>query len=320
MKKIFNYIKLIRPLNLIIIIVLQCIIKFFLINQFINEPALTKVNFSFFLLSIILITAAGYIINDIYDEKIDEINRNEKRIINKEIDSRIAIIWYFILNIIALILIVYVSWTIKKPIFSLIFLYSIFILWKYSKSLKTTFLRGNLVVSWLIALSIINLGLFDIIPVLGNENSSIIIFKIIVVYAVFSFFMTLSREIMKDVEDKEGDKISNANTIIIRYGIEKTKLIINCLNIFVLLMIGYWQYFQYSLNRSSFENNQKIEVWGTDINSIIYIIILQCFMLFFIYKTYFAILKKEFSFLSRLSKIIMIIGVFSILFFTKNFI
>ena len=132
--------------------------------------------------------------------------------------------------------------------------------------------------------------------------------------------MTLSREIMKDVEDKEGDKISNANTIIIRYGIEKAKLIINCLNIFVLLMIGYWQYFQYSLNRSSFENNQKIEVWGTDINSIIYIIILQCFMLFFIYKTYFAILKKEFTFLSKLSKFIMIIGVFSILFFTKNFI
>ena len=74
MKKIFNYIKLIRPLNLIIIIVLQCIIKFFLINQFINEPALSKINFSFFLLSIILITAAGYIINDIYDEKIDKIN------------------------------------------------------------------------------------------------------------------------------------------------------------------------------------------------------------------------------------------------------
>tara|TARA_B100000475_G_scaffold200007_1_gene183463 strand:- start:1391 stop:2353 length:963 start_codon:yes stop_codon:yes gene_type:complete len=320
MKKIVNYIKLIRPLNLIIIIILQCIIKFFLINEFIINPALSNINFIFFLLSTILITAAGYIINDIYDEKSDKINRDNKRIINKNIDSRIAIIWYCIFNILAFILIFYVSWIIKKPTFSLIFLYSIFILWKYSKSLKIKLLRGNFVVSWLIALSIINLGLFDIIPVMGIENSSIIIFKIIIVYSIFSFFMTLSREIIKDVEDKEGDILLNANTVILKYGLKKTKLIINLINTFVLLMIGYWQYFQYSLNRSSFENNQKIEVWGTDINSIIYTVILQFFVFIFIYKTYFAKIKKDFSFLSRLSKVIMILGIFSILFFTKNFI
>ena len=69
-----------------------------------------------------------------------------------------------------------------------------------------------------------------------------------------------------------------------------------------------------------FINNQKIEVWGTDINSIIYTVILQFFVFIFIYKTYFAKIKKDFSFLSRLSKVIMILGIFSILFFTKNFI
>ena len=132
--------------------------------------------------------------------------------------------------------------------------------------------------------------------------------------------MTLSREIIKDVEDKEGDILLNANTVILKFGLKKTKLIINLINTLVLLMIGYWQYFQYSLNRSSFENNQKIEVWGTDINSIIYTVILQFFVFIFIYKTYFAKIKKDFSFLSRLSKVIMILGIFSILFFTKNFI
>ncbi|MFL2576833.1 MAG: geranylgeranylglycerol-phosphate geranylgeranyltransferase [Flavobacteriales bacterium] len=318
--KIFNFIKLTRPLNLLIIIFLQCIIKIFLIDQFIKESALTNFNFSLFLLSTVLITAAGYIINDIYDEKIDEINKNDSRIINKKIKSSNAIAWYIAFNIISLIMILYVAWQIQKPIFSLIFVYSIFLLWKYSKELKTKFLRGNIVVSWLIALSIINLALFDVVPVLRNDNSSIIIFKVIIIYAVFSFLMTLSREIIKDTEDKDGDQIQNAKTLIIQLGLEKTKIVINAINILVLTSVACWQYFQYSLSLTSFENDQKIEIWGTDFNSIIYTCVLQVFLLFLIMKTFYAKSKEDFSFISRLSKIIMIIGILSIIVFTKNFV
>ena len=318
--KIVNFIKLTRPLNLLIIIFLQCIIKIFLINQFIEESALTNYNFSLFLLSTVIITAAGYIINDIYDEKIDEINKNDYRIINKKIKSSNAIAWYMALNIISLLMILYVAWQIQKPIFSLIFVYSIFILWKYSKDLKTKFLRGNIVVSWLIALSIINLALFDVVPVLRNDNSSIIIFKVIIIYAVFSFLMTLSREIIKDVEDKDGDQIQNAKTLIIQIGLEKTKIVINAINLLVLTLVAYWQYFQYSLSLTSFENDQKIEIWGTDVNSIIYTCVLQVFLLFLIIKIFYAKSKEDFSFISRLSKIIMIIGILSIIVFTKNFV
>ena len=318
--KIVNFIKLTRPLNLLIIIFLQCIIKIFLIDQFIEESALTNFNFSLFLLSTVIITAAGYIINDIYDEKIDEINKNDSRIINKKIKSSNAIAWYIALNAVSLLMILYVAWQIQKPIFSLIFVYSVFILWKYSKELKTKFLRGNIVVSWLIALSIINLALFDVIPVLRNDNSSIIIFKIIIIYAVFSFLMTLSRELIKDTEDKDGDQIQNAKTLIIQLGLEKTKIVINAINLIVLTLVACWQYFQYSLYLTSFENDQKIEIWGTDFNSIIYTCVLQVFLIFLIVKTFYAKLKEDFSFISRLSKIIMIIGILSIIVFTKNFV
>ena len=68
------------------------------------------------------------------------------------------------------------------------------------------------------------------------------------------------------------------------------------------------------------ENNQKIEIWGTDVNSIIYTCILQVFLIFLIIKTFYAKSKEDFSFISRLSKIIMIIGIVSIIIFTKNFI
>ena len=317
---IINFIKLTRPLNLLIIILLQCIIKVFLIDQFIVNSALSNLDFFLFLFSTLAITAAGYIINDIYDEKIDEINKENSRIINKKIKSSSAIACYIILNASALISIFYVAWTIKKPIFSLIFLYSIYALWKYSKQLKGKFLRGNIIVSWLVALSIINLGLFDILPIIGNENSSKIIFKIIICYSIFAFLMTLSREIIKDVEDLEGDKILNSNTIILKFGLDKTKKVINFFNTMVVILIAFWQYFQYSINQSSFENNQKIEIWGTDTISIIYTIIVQLFLILLIFKSNVAKSKSDFSFLSRLSKTIMIIGIISIVIFTKNFI
>ena len=321
MNNFINFIKLLRPLNLLIIVLILCLIKYFLINQFIAESSLNNFNFFLFAISTILITGGGYIINDIYDEDVDKINKDKTRIINKELSARIAIFWYFAFNIIALILILYVSYIIQKLTFTLIFIYSIFSLWKYSKYLKTKFLRGNFLVSWLVALSIINIGLFDVIPVISN-NSSPIIFKIILLYAAFAFLMTLSREIIKDIEDEYGDKKIHANTIIIKVGIYKTKVLINSINTLVFLFIGLWQYFQYSLLQTTFNlpEKQQIQIWGTDINSILYVIIIQLLLIVFIIKCSQSESKEDFSFLSKFSKFIMILGILSIGFFTYNYI
>jgi 4-hydroxybenzoate polyprenyltransferase len=321
MNNFINFIKLLRPLNLLIIALILCLIKYFLINQFIAESSLNNINFFLFVISTILITAGGYIINDIYDENVDKINKEKTRIINKELSARIAIFWYFAFNIIAIILILYVAYIIQKLTFTLIFIYSIFSLWKYSKYLKTKFLRGNFLVSWLVALSIINIGLFDVIPVISN-NSSPIIFKIILLYAAFAFLMTFSREIIKDIEDEYGDKKIHANTIIIKVGIYKTKVLINSINTLVFLFIGLWQYFQYSLLQTTFNlpEKQQIQIWGTDINSILYVIIMQLFLIVFIIKCSQSESKEDFSFLSKFSKFIMILGILSIGFFTYNYI
>ena len=321
MTTLINFVKLLRPFNLFILILICITIKFGLINQFIINPALSDFNFFLFLISTLLITASGYIINDIYDEKVDKINKDHKRIINKGINSKSAIIWYFLFNFLALFIIVYVALVIEKIIFSLIFLYSIFILWRYSKHLKYTFLRGNLVVSYLVALSILNLGLFDIVPVINNENSSKIIFLIIIVYSLFAFLMTFSREIIKDLEDAEGDKIYGANTIALSLGIHKSKRIINSVNLIVLFLIAFWQYFQYSLYLTRFDtiNNEQIEIWGTNNFSIVYTVLLQICLIYFIFKCFFAKQKSDFSFLSKISKIIMLLGIFSILFYTSTY-
>ena len=94
MTTLINFVKLIRPINLLVLTLIIVIIKFGLINPYINSPALTNFNFYLFLISTLLITASGYIINDIYDEKVDKINKDHKRIINKEINSKSAVICY----------------------------------------------------------------------------------------------------------------------------------------------------------------------------------------------------------------------------------
>ena len=96
---LINFIKLIRPINLLIIVLIQCLIKYLLINYFIDLPALSNFNFLLLVTSTVLITAGGYIINDIYDVDVDKINKNKSRIINKKLSARIAIFWYFFLNI-----------------------------------------------------------------------------------------------------------------------------------------------------------------------------------------------------------------------------
>jgi 4-hydroxybenzoate polyprenyltransferase len=128
--------------------------------------------------------------------------------------------------------------------------------------------------------------------------------------------MTFSREIIKDIEDEGGDKTINANTLIIRLGLFKTKLIITSLNLLVFTLIGVWQYFQYSFSQTLFST--ELSHWGTDTNSILYTFLLQILLLFYIVKCCISHSKENFSFLSKFAKLIMIAGILSIAFFTYN--
>ena len=209
----------------------------------------------------------------------------------------------------------YIAYSIGKNAFGFIFIFFIFSLWKYSKEHKTSFATGNFQVAFLIALSIINLILFDLVPVgINNKNGSLMISKIIVVYAGFSFITTLIREIIKDIEDIEGDQKINAKTLAITYGLNKSKKIVIGLTSATIICIACFQYFQYSVFSTQFE--YEISIWGVNDISIIYTLFLQLLFLFFIYRVFKAITKEDFHFLSMLSKIIMLVGILTIPTFT----
>jgi len=315
MTRIINFVQLIRIKNISIILLIQLLIKFFLINIFLDEYTLNNYNFILYLFSLLLIVSAGYIINDIYDLTADKINKPKKIIVEEKIKKRTLYNIYISFNIIALTLILYVGFTIKKPLFSLIYLYMIISLWRYSKRNKYKFLIGNIQVALLTSLSIVNLIIFDLIPVgIIKDNGSLMISKIIIIYALFAFITTFIREIIKDIEDIRGDIEMNSNTIPIKLGVKKTKYIAIFIIFLIISFIGYFQYFQYSILRSVFE--YEITIWGVNNYAVLYISLIQFLLIVIGIKTYYAKKKSDFYFISMLIKIIMTIGILSIPLFT----
>jgi len=315
MTRIINFVQLIRIKNISIILLIQLLIKFFLINIFLDEYTLNNYNFILYLFSLLLIVSAGYIINDIYDVTADKINKPKKIIVEEKIKKRTLYNIYISFNIIALILILYVGFTIKKPLFSLIYLYMIISLWRYSKRNKYKFLIGNIQVALLTSLSILNLIIFDLIPVgIIKDNGSFMISKIITIYALFAFITTFIREIIKDIEDIKGDTEMNSNTIPIKLGVKKTKYIAIFIIFLIISFIGYFQYFQYSILRSVFE--YEITIWGVNNYAVFYISLIQLLLIVIGIKIYYANKKSDYYFISMLIKIIMTIGILSIPLFT----
>ncbi|MBA4054455.1 MAG: prenyltransferase, partial [Marivirga sp.] len=201
-----SILKLTRFGNLMIIGFAQYFTAAFLINkETIYDARLLLLS-----VSTVLIAAAGYIINDYYDVKIDYINKPDRVVIGKDITRRYAILFHVMLSTLGILLGLYLSWRIAA-----VNILSVFLLWLYSNNLKRLPFIGNLTVAVLTGASIY------VVDILYRTNG-----PLVVIYALFAFFMTLVREIIKDMEDLKGDNTFGCKTLPIVWGIRKTKMII----------------------------------------------------------------------------------------------
>src|SRR5690606_14241475 len=107
--------------------------------------------------STVMIAGAGYIINDYFDIRIDNINRPEKMVLERTIPRRMAIIMHTALNLIALFLAGLVARKAGNYSWLLLQLCCTLLLWFYSTHFKRQFATGNIVVSLLTALTIVTL-------------------------------------------------------------------------------------------------------------------------------------------------------------------
>ena len=179
-----------------------------------------------------LIAAAGYIINDYFDTQADLINKPKRVLVGVSIQRREAMILHAIMNIMGIGIGVYLSFYIKLPTLSMVFLIATGLLWFYSTNYKRQFLIGNLAVSFLTALVPLMVILFEI-PLLNREYGEVMLrnsasFGYLIAwvgaFSFFAFVTTLIREVIKDAEDFEGDRAYGMKTVPIVLGNTWTKV------------------------------------------------------------------------------------------------
>ncbi|HEY9045297.1 MAG TPA: geranylgeranylglycerol-phosphate geranylgeranyltransferase [Ohtaekwangia sp.] len=271
-----SLLKLTRFGNLVIIGVAQYFTAAFLIDR--SSPG----DIRLFLLSVstIVIAAAGYIINDYYDVKIDYINKPDRVVIGRNIPRRHAILFHVVLSGLGILLGLVLSWRIAA-----INVISVFLLWLYSNNLKRLPFIGNFSVAMLTGLSI------WIVDLLYHSGSALIL-----IYASFAFFMTLVREIIKDMEDLKGDNTFGCRTLPIVWGLRRTKFVIYLIIAIFAVTVLLLNYFYKAL---------PIEY---------YIIFLFVPLLYLLYRLVLADTTKDFASLSTFCKIIMLLGILSMAF------
>ena len=162
--------------------------------------------FLLLVISTVLVAAAGYIINDYFDIQVDQLNER-KVIVGNTIKRREAMALHFIFSGLGVGIGFYLGWKVGMWNLGFINLFSASALWFYSTNFKRNYLIGNILISLLSALVLLIVALYDILPASEqNDINAIVVFKIICIYAAFAFITTLIREIVKDLEDLEGDQ------------------------------------------------------------------------------------------------------------------
>ncbi len=308
MKIIAAFFKLIRWPNLVFIILTQVLFEYCIYFR-VFPPSMRYQNEQqqFFLLvaASVCIAAAGYIINDYFDLNIDQINKPDKVVVNSIISRRWVILWHLLLSLAGLILTIaalphkfYLPLIMANTI-------SIFLLLLYSSTLKKRLLIGNVLISlltaWVIAVIFFSKMNESFLQGKGDEILHVRFFRLTVLYAGFAFIISLIREVIKDMEDIEGDRKYECRTMPIVWGLNASKVFVAVwlsvlITILFILQLYVWQF----------------DWWF----SILYCTVLIIIPLIWVFKKLFtATSSKDFHQLSTAVKMIMFTGILSMFFF-----
>ncbi len=248
-----NFLKLIRWSNLLIIALLMVIVRLFIFEKGLqNSGLLFNLQFpqsSFWILvaSVVLIAAGGNVVNDIYDQEIDNVNKPDKKIVGKSISETKAWILFFVLTLSGIALGYYLALEAKNTSFTLFHIFTPLLLWIYAAQLKKSPLLGNLAIAVLAACVPLVQLTFEYGAMLGaySEVLNINVYGNPILFmpewcfylAVFAFLSTLIREIIKDMEDIEGDQKFGARTLPVVFGMTNAKKIVVVLSMIFIAVL-----------------------------------------------------------------------------------
>lgn len=296
MSTFFGFLKLIRWSNLLTIFIAQFTFIFcvFPTNQ--NNDFTSLLNFILLASSTILIAAGGYIINDVFDIECDKINKPNKVFIPTPIKSKTAKIYYVIFSLTGLIFGTILSFRISIPNAAYLFIGIIILLYAYSKKLQKLPFIGNFLISVLVASNTLILLLL-IETNTDNSYETILLFQ----FSFFAFFINLIREIIKDIQDINGDYNVGMHTLPILLGKKRTKKII-----YIISIVPIYFMIRFCLDKL----HSKLFF------QIIYTLLILVPLSYFYFSLFHATKKKQFQFLSTLLKGILILGLLFLLIIT----
>lgn len=304
--------KLIRLPNLVIIALTLYAFRYMVLQPYYGmsgtEFQLDGFSFGIMVAVTMLIAVTGYLINDYYDTGIDRINRPERPSVNGSIAEgslKTLAIAFSLMSIAGMILLVI---RIHSLIPLFIFMLSLFTVWWYAWRLKKSLAWGNLAVSFMSSLTI-GMAWFYEWLLLHNAGLDLYeikpITEITIGIVVFAFFLTFIREIIKDMEDVEGDRRFGCRSIPISLGIPATRKIVLVASIQLIILLLVAQYF---LSKMNFP---LVVYW--------LIPAVELPLLLFLFRLNRSSTPVDYHRLSTLLKWIMIGGIFSMLVIWLNF-
>ncbi len=305
-----SFLKLIRYQNLLMIVLTMCLVRYALLSSFVKLQ-LPTILFVCLVLAVLCISAGGYIINDIFDLDADKINKPEKVYITESISVEQARFSYWILTLFGLGFGIYTSVQVESFVLSLFFMAAAASLFFYSRFLKRMVLIGNVLIGVLVALPIILVYIFEtltvpvyhgFLEVLDSILTNVGMYMLVLYYAFFSFLTTLVREIIKDVEDINGDHAMEMKTLPILLGTRRARNVsIVFAVILVISLIGI---------NNAFVGDDALQLLG--IYNYLFLVVP---LLYFVFKLWNAKKRIHFSGLSRYMKWVMLTGILSMLLF-----
>lgn len=226
----------VRGYNVLVLILAQYLTSIYILA---HDKTLKEVVFDFNLLMLVLASAvtiaSGYIINNFYDSEKDLINRPQKSMLDRLVSQNTKLVFYFVLNFIAVIFASYVSF--RAVVFFSLYIFGI---WFYSHKLKKLPIIGNLVSATLTITPFFAVFIY-------YKNFETVIFA----HAMFLFLIIAMRELTKDLENIKGDLALNYRTIPIVYGEQTSKIMLTILALLTLIPI-YFLIYHFQVGRMTY--------------------------------------------------------------------
>ncbi len=311
MNAIAQFFKLVRWPNLAFIFLTQVLFFYgivqpvFFSNQYV--PREFTILFYFLCAASIFIAAAGYIINDYFDLNIDLVNKPQRMVVDKTIGRRWAIFFHFIFSITGILISFYIGLQNGNWFIGIANTVCVLVLWFYSTNFKKQLLSGNILISlltgWTVlvvyffALSQNGATAFETLQVNAGQK----LLRLALLYTSFAFIITLIREIVKDMEDMEGDRRYGCRTMPIVWGVEFSKIFVVIWMVILLALLFIVLFYVVQL-----------QMWIPAVYNILLIIAPAVYCLFLLLRSN---TTADYNKLSNWIKVVIFTGIFSMILF-----